>query len=205
MSARPARGPFDDPALAASYEGWYAGRGRRADRFEKRTLARLLAGMPRAASMLEIGCGTGHFTRWLAEGCARVVGLDASRAMLAEAAWRDGIPYVRGDAEALPFPDRSFDLVALVTALEFVADPERALREAVRVARSGLLVGALNRWSFSALRRRIAARPPWSAARFLAPRELSRLVRGAAGGRLASARRSSRWRAFVGMAVTLEG
>jgi SAM-dependent methyltransferase len=52
--------------------------------------------------VLEVGCGTGHFTRWLAEEAFRVAGLDISEAMLAEARKRNGVLYVVGDALALP-------------------------------------------------------------------------------------------------------
>jgi hypothetical protein len=46
------------------------------------------------------------------------------------------------------------DLALFVTTLEFLDDPEEALAEAVRVARRGLLVVALNRWSLGGLSRR---------------------------------------------------
>jgi 2-polyprenyl-3-methyl-5-hydroxy-6-metoxy-1,4-benzoquinol methylase len=59
--------PFDEPALAARYEDWYAGEGRQADILEKQLLAKLLAGFRSAQSVLEVGCGTGHFTCWLAD------------------------------------------------------------------------------------------------------------------------------------------
>ncbi len=58
--------PFDDPAVAERYEQWYSGHGRRADRLEKRLLAQLLEDFPGASTVLDVGCGTGHFTRWMA-------------------------------------------------------------------------------------------------------------------------------------------
>lgn len=112
--------PFDDPAVASRYEDWYATRGRRADRLEKRLLAELLSGFPQAATALDVGCGTGHFTRWLAEQGLRATGLDRSTVMLAEASKRNRLRYLRGDALALPFADKSFDIVAVITTLEFV-------------------------------------------------------------------------------------
>jgi trans-aconitate methyltransferase len=52
---------------AAGYEAWYATpRGRRADRAERGLLERLMVPFATARSALEIGCGTGHFTQWLA-------------------------------------------------------------------------------------------------------------------------------------------
>lgn len=208
--------PFDNRAVADSYEKWYAGRGRRSDRLEKRLLAGLLAGFPQVASALEVGCGTGHFTRWLTQRGFEVVGLDVSSLMLAEARKYDGVRYIPGDALALPFEGRSFDLVALITTLEFVAVPQRALNEAVRVARSGLLLGVLNRCSALAVKRRRSASAPWDVARFFSPGELLRLVRESAAERFLQVRWRTTlwpipglgslrlpWGGFIGMLVQL--
>ena len=92
-------------------------------------MAGCLEALPHAASVLEVGSGTGHFTRWLAKRGFRVVGLDLSPLMLAKAGKYNGLRYVPGDALALPFDDGFFDIVALITTLEFVADPRRALNE----------------------------------------------------------------------------
>ncbi len=182
--------PFDVPDVAARYEDWYSGAGRSADRLEKGLLAKLLASFPAARTALEIGCGTGHFSRWLSDRGFQVTGLDCSQAMLAEARRRNGLTYVSGDALELPYPDGAFDLALLITTLEFVADPVRALREAVRIARQGVILGVLNRWSLLALKRRWSGKRPWSAARFFGPQELAGLVRAAAGSRF----RQARWR-----------
>lgn len=186
--------PFDDPALVGGYEAWYAGRGRRADREEKCLLAAMLRTIPLPASVLEVGCGTGHFTRWLRAGGFRAVGVDLSSRMLAEAGKHGGSCYVHADGLDLPFDDESFDVVTLITTLEFVADPRGALSEGVRVARKGLLLGVLNRCSLLARRRTASATPPWNIARFFSVGELTRLVRDCAGERLAQIRwRTTLW------------
>jgi ubiquinone/menaquinone biosynthesis C-methylase UbiE len=208
--------PFDDPVLAKGYERWYAEEGYRADRLEKRLLTRSLAGFRQPKTVLEVGCGTGHFTRWLAAQGLEAVGLDVSPVMLAEALGRNGVQYVVGEASALPFADRCFDIVAFITTLEFVTDPQRSLNEAVRVAQRGLLLGVLNRNSLLELKRRVSARPPWDAARFYSPRELAQLVRSSAGNRLGAIRWRTTlwpvpcldsvvlpWGGFIGMSVTL--
>lgn len=120
--------PFADPAIVAGYESWYEMVGRRADCLEKVLLKQLVAGFPRAYTMLEVGCGTGHFTRWFSKLGLWAVGLDVSPAMLAEARRLGSPPCVQGDALALPFPDGAFDLVILITTLEFVADPVNLLK-----------------------------------------------------------------------------
>jgi SAM-dependent methyltransferase len=138
------------------YEAWYATpRGQRADRAECALLERLLIPFPAARSALEVGCGTGHFTRWLATRLPHVVGLDRAPAMLAEARRRHpSLSLVQGDAHHLPVRTRAVDLSVFVLTLEFVEYPELTLTEAIRVARHGVLVLFLNRWSSGGLSRR---------------------------------------------------
>jgi len=175
--------PFTNPTIVAGYEAWYETTGRRADRLEKALLRRLLAVFARARTLLEVGCGTGHFTRWFGEQGLQVIGLDFSSPMLAEAVRLGSLPYVQGDALALPFRAGAFDLVALITTLEFVNDPVQALAEATRVARHGLILGVLNRHSLLAWQRKRSGEPLWQAARFFTPAELARLVQQAAAGK----------------------
>jgi SAM-dependent methyltransferase len=92
----------------------------------------MLAG--RSSPVLDIGCGEGELARHLPPGAW--VGLDSSPAVLARAP----SPHVLGDATALPFPDRSFDAVALLYVLYHLPDPAQALAEACRVLRPHGLV-----------------------------------------------------------------
>ena len=207
--------PFADPAVVAGYEAWYRTRGRRADRLEKALLARLLAHFPGARTLLEVGCGTGHFARWFGEQGLRVTGLDLSQAMLAEAARLGSPPCVRGDAVAPPFPPGGFDLVALVTTLEFVAEPAWTLEAALRVARQGVILGVLNRSSRLGHQLQGRGGPVWGAARLYTPNELVRLVHRAAAGREIALHWQTTlwplwpgalplpWGGFVAMAITL--
>ena len=176
-----------DEQIAPHYEAWYeTPEGRRADALEKALLRRLLGSFPYAQNALEVGCGTGHFTRWLSEQGLRTIGLDLSAAMLVQAQTLNGVPLVRGDAPRLPFADGAFDLVAFITTLEFLERPQEALAEALRVARQGLLLGVLNRWSLLSLQRRLVGllRPTvYDAARFYGVGELKRSLRSVAGGK----------------------
>jgi ubiquinone/menaquinone biosynthesis C-methylase UbiE len=98
--------------------------------------------------VLDVGCGTGHFTQWFAEQVGpegHVTGLDTSQVLLAEARRRTQgrelpLEYLRGDAHRLPFPDETFDRCYASLVLEHLEDPRRALAELVRVTRSGGLV-----------------------------------------------------------------
>jgi ubiquinone/menaquinone biosynthesis C-methylase UbiE len=207
--------PFTNPDIASGYEAWYESTGRRADRLEKSLLKQLLACFPRAGSLLEVGCGTGHFPRWFEDLGLQTAGLDASLPMLAEAIRLGCPPCVCGDALALPFLNDSFDLIALITTLEFVVDPIQALSEALRVSRQGLLLGVLNRQSLQGWQRKKEGGPIWNAARFFAPAELTRLVRRAATGRQVEVSWRTTlwsiwpgalplpWGEFIGMAVML--
>jgi SAM-dependent methyltransferase len=93
---------------------------------------------------LEIGVGTGRFAGPLGVP----VGLDPSEAMLARAGAR-GIKTVKGTAEALPFPDGSFDYALIVTTICFVDSTDRMLAEAHRVLRPDgkLVIGFIDRES----------------------------------------------------------
>jgi ABC-type multidrug transport system ATPase subunit len=164
---------------------------------------------------LKAGCGTGHFTRWFEELGLQTAGIDLSLPMLAEAIHLGSLPYVHSDALALPFSSGAFDLVALITTLEFVADPVQALGEVLRVCRQGLLLGALNRQSLLGWQRKKEGGQLWDATRFFAPAELSHLVRRAAAGRRIEIFRRTTlwpiwpgalplpWGGFIGMAVML--
>ena len=168
--------PFANPLIASTYEAWYQTAGRRADRQEKALLKRLLNGFPTAHSILDAGCGTGHFTRWYGEQGLRAVGLDLSRPMLEEAKGLRNPPCLQGDALALPFRSASLDLVALITTLEFLPDPVQALVEALRVARQGLLLGVLNAQSRLGQKYKREGGPIWETAHFFTPHELERVV-----------------------------
>jgi SAM-dependent methyltransferase len=204
--------------VAVHYEAWYeTPEGRRADELEKAVLGWLLQAFPQPASVLEVGCGTAHFASWLNDQGLAVVGLDLSAAMLAQARALDDVHLARGDAYKLPFADGAFDLAALVTTLEFLGRPQEALAEALRVARRGVVLGVLNRWSLLGLQRRLAGlfRPTvYGAARFYGVGELKRLLWFIAGERARVMWRSTLfprcwpwsqarlpWGGFIGMAL----
>lgn len=210
--------PFDDPAVSETYESWYTGTGVHAEELERRVLERLITRYTCVRRVLDIGCGTGHWTRWLDNAGPAVYGVDLSRAMLREAQRMGTRRCLQADAQALPFPDKTFDLAMMVTTLEFVANPLRALEEAMRVSRKGVILGVLNRLSLLATRRRLFGENLWATARCFSVRELERLARRAGGRRVrATAWRTTLWPieavpdlplpwgGFIGMAVSLDG
>jgi SAM-dependent methyltransferase len=141
--------------------------------------------------------------------------------MLVEAQALNGAPLVQGDARRLPFADGTFGLTALVTTLEFLEQPREALAEALRVARRGLVLGVLNRWSVLGLQRRLVGlfRPTvYDAACFYGVGELERLLRSIAGEKAHIVwnttlfprgwpwkRSALPWGGFIGMALLTPG
>jgi SAM-dependent methyltransferase len=93
--------------------------------------------------VLDVGCGPGDLLCEMArqhQGWQVLVGLDASPGMIAKAAWSArGLPayFFVGDAQALSFPDGSFDVVMARHMLYHVPDIDRAVAEAARVLRPG--------------------------------------------------------------------
>ena len=92
--------------------------------------------------VVELGCGTAYVSAWLARRSGRPVGVDNSSAQLATAAglqeeFELSFPLVHGDAEQLPFPDRSFDFAISEYGAAIWCDPFRWIPEAARVLRPG--------------------------------------------------------------------
>jgi ubiquinone/menaquinone biosynthesis C-methylase UbiE len=113
---------------------------------EEVRIARLLMGLSRGDTVLDVACGPGNFSREFARDAGEhglVVGLDGSRTMLERGAEElrgsalANLALVRGDATALPFADGSFDGVCCFAALHLFAEPFAALDEMTRVLRPG--------------------------------------------------------------------
>ena len=103
--------------------------------------------------IVDVGCGTGHFTRFLAralKGQGHVIGLDVRPALLATAEketkrekMAELVEFRLGDATSLPLATDPADLVACKTVLMHLKDPLKAVREMYRVAKRGGLVAAV--------------------------------------------------------------
>jgi len=100
---------------------------------------------PDGGHVLDVATGTGLVAAALAERGFRVTGLDQSPEMLARARERFGgrVELVEASAEALPFPDATFDHLTFTYLLRYVDDPAATLRELARVVRPGGTVAML--------------------------------------------------------------
>ncbi|MGH9873439.1 MAG: class I SAM-dependent methyltransferase [Pyrinomonadaceae bacterium] len=91
--------------------------------------------------IVEVGCGTGRNTEWLAERAAELIGLDFSEAMLARARARVNNPrvrFVQHDVRAnWPLADASADVIVAMLVLEHVEHLETVFSEAFRVLIGG--------------------------------------------------------------------
>jgi len=148
LSCLPMSAQYD--AIGGRYAGWketpvpaYA---------ELPTVRRLLAGQIEGREVLDLACGTGYYSRKLKQwGAARVVGVDVSQAMIAqareaEAREKAGIEYLLADAAVLPVLG-AFDLATAMYLLHYAETPE-AMRcmcrnIAVNLKSSGKLVALL--------------------------------------------------------------
>jgi len=103
--------------------------------------------LPRGATALDVGCGTGEEVRAMAAIAGAAVGVDASRTLVEEARRRTGPGYEArfepARAEELPFGDGSFEGVRAERTLQHVDDLGAAVGEMWRVAKPGARVVAL--------------------------------------------------------------
>jgi SAM-dependent methyltransferase len=103
---------------------------------------------------LDVGCGEGRFCRTLQASGIKTIGIDPTRALIEHAARLDPDgDYRIGKAEALDFPDASFDLVVSYLTLIDIPDIATAISEMTRVLRPGgsLLIANLTSFNTAAV------------------------------------------------------
>ncbi len=109
-------------------------------RLWKRRVVRLAQAKPGDCA-LDLCCGTGDLALALAQNGATATGLDFSRPMLDVADQRNlkaqvaNLKFIQGDAQQVPFPDNTFDIVTMGYGLRNLTSWERGLDEMHRVAK----------------------------------------------------------------------
>lgn len=109
--------------------------------------------VPHGSRWLDVGCGTGALSATILGHTqpAAVTGIDASAEYAAYAAEHISDPratFQKADAQALPFPDGSFDAAVSGLVLNFLPEPARGLAEMARVTRPGGVV-AVYVWDYA--------------------------------------------------------
>ena len=102
---------------------------------------------PNNLSWLDVGCGNGAFTEEIIARFtpAAVTAVDPSDDQLAYARTRPGVKMTNfqvGDAQNLPFADRTFDIATMALVISFLPNPDKAAAEMARVVRPGGWVAA---------------------------------------------------------------
>jgi len=99
--------------------------------------------------VLDIGCGTGHPSLYVAEDVGSIIGIDKSERMIEIAKNRlrksraNNIVYEVGDAESLKFSDRSFDAIILCGSLATFSDKKKSLQEIKKVLKKNCQIACI--------------------------------------------------------------
>lgn len=167
--------------MAAGYGQWYGtSSGMAHDLAQKSDVLCFVSPAENGARLLDVGCGTGHWSRFFTALGYRVTGVDVSPHMLEAARTQPEARerYLLADACALPFPSGAFDIVSAIAALEFMTGISAALRELFRCIRPGgqAIIGTLNRHAPMNQRRLAKGGEPYASAHLLSGEELRRLL-----------------------------
>lgn len=137
---------------AKDYDSWCKTPiGSYVDSLEKQLIEEVAQPKPGEIA-IDLGCGTGIYSMWLAENGLSVTGVDISKEMLKVAIKKSNdknlsIDYQQADLHHLPYEDHTFDLAVCNIVLEFVASPELVIAEGLRVLKKGgrLVVGMIGK------------------------------------------------------------
>ena len=138
---------FLDTEIASNYDDYYQSDfGKKIDIIEQEIISNLIKGIP-TNEMLELGCGTGHWTDFFNNKGFSITGIDISGAMLNIAKSKNiNAKFKIANSENLPFDNESFKCVSSITMLEFVDNQEKVIDEIYRVLKKDawLILACLN-------------------------------------------------------------
>lgn len=164
---------FDNQA--ESYDLFFESElGKQILRYESTAILNSL-NISKGLSILDVGCGTGIFTRLIAQKGMNVTGVDESEKMLSHAKSKPElakVKFINTNAENLPFRDAHFDKVLCAFMLEFARNPREAVTEMIRVLKPGgmMVIATLNSEGIWAKGR--VGEGVYASAKFRSPSEL---------------------------------
>ena len=173
---------FDFNSVADTYDKWYeTAEGAMYDRLEKKAISKCLLRNVQGRKLLEIGCGTGHWSQFFDENGFEVMGVDVSERMISKALEKklQNTSFYIDDGHFLPFKDGVFDVTAAIVTLEFVRDAELVVREMARCTRrpgGQLLIGVLNVLARFNRKRQQSPESLYVKARLFSPRQIKQLL-----------------------------
>ena len=169
---------FNFDTIADQYDDYYDTElGRQVDHVENQLVWYFLTRMALEKPFLEVGCGTGHWTKFFRQKGLELTAIDISEKMLAKARAKNpkNVRFETMNVENMDFPSKTFENVVTIATLEFVDDTERALNEIFRVLKPGgfFLAGCLN--ELSDIGQRKEENDVFKDARFFTPEQLTNL------------------------------
>jgi len=173
---------FDFDAVADVYDQWYeTAEGAMYDRLEKKAVSRYLPQNALGMKLLEVGCGTGHWSQFFSDCGFEVTGVDVSERMIKIAQSKNiaNASFQIADGHSLPFKENSFDVTVAITTLEFVYDAELVLQEMARCTRKPfgqLLIGMLNALAKLNRNRQQVSESLYANARLFTPCQIKKLL-----------------------------
>jgi ubiquinone/menaquinone biosynthesis C-methylase UbiE len=166
---------FDE--VAGVYDAYYETMmGRQVDHVEKQLVWKYMMRMSLEKPLLEIGCGTGHWTRFFRQKGFKLTAIDLSEKMLEKAKQKnpENVHFEKMNVEEMKFKDLTFENIVMITTLEFVENRDQAFLEIDRILKPGgfLLVGCLN--ELSEMGRQKMENEIYRDAHFFQPEELKK-------------------------------
>jgi len=173
---------FNFDPLADTYDRWYdTAEGAMYDRLEKQAVSELLLKNVNGKKLLDVGCGTGHWSNFFSQSGFTVTGVDISPEMIRVADEKNTTraSFMVADAHHLPFEDALFDVSIAITTLEFVRNPAGVIYEMARCTRHSngkLVFGVLNCCARINRKRKLGGKEPYTNARFLSLSQLRNML-----------------------------
>lgn len=173
---------FNFDNVADRYDRWYdTPHGAAYDRSEKTAIDKLISGHTEGKRLLEVGCGTGHWSKFFSTKGYEITGIDISERMVTMAKNKNiaRSSFHVMDGHRMSFADNSFDIAAAITTLEFATNPNAMVAEMARCVRKPggkLLFGVLNALSKYNQVRKNEVGSPYASATLFPPEQLKELL-----------------------------